>query len=277
MCNACIKYNLLKTAKENVGYLENPALFPLYDQLKAKMVELFGYQLKDALQNVDGLVLLEKEIPIQVEEEIVEDVERILQNVYIVGQDLILSAVLQELKDLSIDLQTAISITDEFALDYAVTRGGELISQVTETTRKQVGALVEKALKEGRSKKYLANEIYKKFDQYNEVRSALIAQQEIALAYGSSKSEQFQDFAGRFNQQGRKRSQSQNDAKVRPEHYDAQLEGRIPANQPFNSTGTMHEPHGYNCRCVVAYRLFKPSENQFTLLPYNSIEQFAQL
>jgi hypothetical protein len=238
------------------------------------MVKLFGYQLKDALENIEGLLLLEKEIPIQVEDDITIAVEGILQKVYVAGQDLILASILAELGDLSIDLEGSISIVDDIALEYAEYRAGELIRGVTQTTQEQVAKLVTKAMKDGRSKKYLAEQIYTKFDQYNTVRSALIAHQEIALAHGNSSYTQFQDLVGRFGQEGYKRNQTQNDAKVRPEHYDAQLEGWILSSKEFQSTGTLHEPHGFNCRCKVTYRVFKPSENTYTLLPYNSIQQF---
>lgn len=168
-----------------------------------------------------------------VQDEIIADITGILQKIYIVGQTFTLAQVLAEMSELSIALQTTLSIKDDLAIERAANRAGELIKNIDQSSQEVVGSIVQKALREGRSKQKLAETIQGKFSEYNLVRSKLIAQQEVAIAYETSKYEQFTDLAGRLGQEGRKRNIDQGDAKVRAEHKAASAAGWILVSIPF--------------------------------------------
>lgn len=250
---------LHKANEIDVSYFWEDKLDQYFDEFTALMQSYFDKQIENYLDQIESLAL-QKTLEEKDIEEYLSEINLLLEKVGKIGQTKSKSMIENEIDELWVQLQVSLTLDDQIAKDYALQRWGALIKWINETTQKQMSELINKALEQWRSKGYLAEQIKEKFIQYNEFRAKLIAHNEIALAYGYSKGEQFKEFAGVFGQIWWKRNQTQNDEKVRYEHYLAQEEWRIAVDQPFASTGTMQEPHDYNCRCVVVYRLFLPDE-----------------
>jgi hypothetical protein len=199
MCKKC-NVDLVKTTA-HVDHLGNSELVPLFTSLGDVLAKYYDVRLQEALEQISDVVTIEKTIDVEVQDEIIADVTGILQKIYIVGQTFTLGQVLAEMSELSIALQTTLSIKDDVASERAANRAGELIKNIDQSSQEVVGSIVKKALDEGRSKQKLAETIHGKFSEYNLVRSKLIAQQEVAIAYETSKYEQFTDLAGRLGQE----------------------------------------------------------------------------
>lgn len=163
-------------------------------------------------------------------------------------------------KDIQKEITVWISfdITDENALEWANDNVWKLISWINETTQEEIMLLITNAIQDWKTIKETSALIKEKFTQYSEYRASLIATMEISNSFAEWRSTQFNKYEKYFWSEWFKRSQTQWDDKVRLEHVANQEEGRIPANQLFKATWTLHEPHWFNCRCVVAYRLTKP-------------------
>lgn len=254
----CSKCELQKTI--DVDYLQEPELEEYFDEFVWLMKNYFDDQIDTYLDQIESLAL-QKTLDEQALLDYIAEIEKLLEKIAKVGQLKVTWQVKDELQSLAVlDFEVSLTIDDDIAKDYALNRWGELIKAINATTQKQMGELINKAMDEWRSKGYLAEQINTKFKQYNEIRSALIAHQEIALAYGNSKRLQFTQHAGEFQQVWRKRAQTQNDGQVRPEHYQNQEDWYIEADKAFSGTGDMNEPFWRNCRCTVSYRLFKPDD-----------------
>jgi len=143
---------------------------------------------------------------------------------------------------------------------YINTRTGELIKDVDATTQKQVQEIIANAQSTGMQFDDVAKVIYDKFSQYNEVRSYLIAQQELRTALESGRRSQFEADAKIAGVVGWKRSKSQNDDQVRSSHMIAQEAWWIPANQPFPWVEKMQAPYDFGCRCTNSYRMYHPDQ-----------------
>lgn len=144
---------------------------------------------------------------------------------------------------------------------YINTRTGELIKDVDYTTQKQVQEIIANAQATGMQFDEVADAIYKKFAQYNEVRSYLIAQQELRTALESGRRAQFDTDANIAWVVWRKRSQSQDDDAVRATHMIAEEAWWIPANQVFPWVEKMQAPYDFGCRCTNTYRLYHPDQS----------------
>lgn len=156
-------------------------------------------------------------------------------------------------------------INDVNVQAYINTRTGELIKDVDATTQKQVQEIIGNAQATGMWFDAVAEEIYKKFAQYNEVRSYLIAQQELRTALESGRRAQFEADAKIASVVWRKRSQSQDDDQVRASHRRAEQAWWISANQPFPWVEKMQAPYDFGCRCTNTYRLYHPDQSTWFL------------
>ncbi len=156
----------------------------------------------------------------------------------------------------------SMDIVNEDSVKWAQQRVGELIKGVDETTQKEIQAIIESALTEGKSMKDIKEEIYAKFLQYTEYRANLIAVMEMGNAFEQGKKAQFGRYQNHFGIVGYKRSFTQGDSNVRPEHTTNARAGWIRANELFPGTLTDTAPHGFNCRCNVQYSLYDPSSEK---------------
>lgn len=163
-------------------------------------------------------------------------------------------------KDIQKDITTWVSfdIDNTDAKDWAKVNAGLLIRWINETTQEEIANLIEKAIEEGLSMFEVSQRIKDKFQQYTEYRASLIANMEISTAFAEGKKIQLEKYQNYFNTTWYKRNQDQWDSAVRSDHADNTEEWWIPADQLFKATQTLHEPHSFNCRCVVSYRLTKP-------------------
>lgn len=186
----------------------------------------------------------------------------LLEKIYILWQEIGLGIVKDETKLIEavavLDFGLSFEIAPNRAVTYAKAQAGELVKNVSDNIKKEISNIVAKSLQGWRTQNELATVIYNSFWQFNAVRSKLIARQETALALSWGKYNQFVESATKYNTTGRKRAITQKDGKVRPEHVANEDAGRIPADQPFPWTNTLHDPHDYNCRCVTDLRVFKP-------------------
>lgn len=255
MCNSC--QELEKTVVE----FDDKEVNDLFEKLGTK---IFNYQeeiLVEMLSTYNNVYAIQK---LQAFDDFFDEISKIIQSVYLYGQGIGLSIVKKETKELEVlgqlDFNVSFDIQPTYALEYANKQTGALISNIDANTQSQVQKIVTQSINEGRTQQKLSEVIYDSFSQFNKVRSALIARQETSLALGGGKYDQFVESAKNYNQVGRKRTFTQQDAKVREEHRVNADAGRIPANQPYPGTQTMYPPHDYNCRCSDEYRVFLPNE-----------------
>nr|DAU58309.1 MAG TPA: hypothetical protein [Caudoviricetes sp.] len=73
-------------------------------------------------------------------------------------------------------------MNNQTAKDWAAQHAGELITGVNETTKKEISALLNKAINNGLSKKELADQLQTSF-AFSRYRANMIANNEIGTAY----------------------------------------------------------------------------------------------
>lgn len=151
-------------------------------------------------------------------------------------------------------------LDNKYAIDWWKENTGKLIKWINETTQEEIQKVISDALENGKTSKETIQLIKDKFLQYSQYRASLIANMEVSNAFAQWRKIQFWKYQKYFSSEWWKRSQTQWDDTVRATHVANQAEWRIPANQEFKATQTLCEPHWFNCRCVVAYRLTKPSD-----------------
>lgn len=252
MCDKCSIY---KAVDEDFEHVE---LKQIFDKLTNKIADIYLVKLKEELQNAENLPLT-KAFSI---DKLLEAVTKLIAKAYTFGQKTIFAQVQDETIDLQpllpLDETISFAISPDPAVNYAKERAGELIRWVTDNVQNTMQKLVTNALTEGRTQTKLKEEIQAKFEQFTSTRSALIARQEVALANGWWRYNQFTKSAQQFGQIGRKKAYTQGDDNVRPSHRANADEWWIMATQPFQGTGSMYEPFGFNCRCRVTYLIYKP-------------------
>ena len=230
--------------------------------LEGALLWLHDYLLEEYLNANQDVLPISKNLSKY--ESFYEEIRGLLSTIYLYWQGEWLAVVVQETKELqalaALDFDLSFDIAPDRATDYSQTRTGELIKWIDTYTQQEVQKIVRSSLAEGWTQQKLTQEIYSQFSQFSARRSKLIARQETALALSGGKYNQFLENAKAFNTVGWKRAHTQQDGKVREDHLDNQRAWRIPANEPFPGTLNMHDPFGYNCRCVTELRLFLPNE-----------------
>ena len=257
MCNNCGE--LKKYYEEYVDNFDDPKVEELFEELQDAVLNYQEEVLEEVLKQYETQTDLFK---IQDEETFFEAIANLLESIYLYGQWVWLKLVNDETKELqalaSLDFNLSFDIEPTRAKEYAQTQTGALIKNIDTTTQAEVQKIVTASINEWRTQQKLAQEINDNFAQFNAYRSKLIARQETSLALWGWKYNQFQESAKAYMSPGYKKAYSQQDSKVREEHKANEDAGRIPANEPFPGTWDMHEPFGFNCRCVVTYRVFLP-------------------
>ena len=151
----------------------------------------------------------------------------------------------------------SLEIDNPLATRYATNRSMEMVKWVGETTRTQMRELFARSFTESWTMFETVQAIVDDFG-FSPYRAALIAHMETATAYEVGKAEQFSKYANMGGLIWWKRSITQHDSVVRPEHTQNEDDGWIPNSQPFSGTQTDYAPHGFNCRCVVVRSLIDP-------------------
>lgn len=258
MCNNCQK--IVKT-QWYVDNFDDKEVNKLYKAISKAVEEYQDALLLELLQDYP-LVSIEKTTGIL--DNFFDSIKGLLEWVYLYWQKVWLWYVKKETKELEVlawlDFDLSFDIAPTRADEYAKRQAGVLISNVNETTRAKVAEIVWKSINAWRTQNKLSQEIFEQFGQFSQVRAELIARQETALALWWWKYDQFIESSKNYQTTGYKKAYTQEDVNVRPEHQANADAWRIPANEEFPWTWSMHEPFDFNCRCVVAYRMFLPIE-----------------
>lgn len=135
----------------------------------------------------------------------------------------------------------------EFAANYARQHGGELLAQLTETTRREIGELIAAAIESGASLAELTSQISGAYS-FSAVRAQVIAATETASAMGQGGMS-----AARAQEKTEKRWYSQGNDHVCDDCQSNADEGWIGINDAFSS-GDETIPAHVGCHCNVGYR-----------------------
>lgn len=167
------------------------------------------------------------------------------------------------------------SVNNQAAKDWAAQHAGELITGVNETTKKEISALLNKAINNGLSKKELADQLQTSF-AFSRYRANMIANNEIGTAYIQGTIAQHIDLMQRTWIEWYKYWQTQNDDKVSDICRDNQNQGWIPFTQDFFSGHSAPLGH-VNCRCVLRVRPFPPNREPDGLDDFGKERAFDEL
>ena len=254
----------IKTSSEIRGKEFTKAIW----EFQKVTIKYFNLQIQDFLDYIDGNPQLFFEVidfsKIQKFNKISnEDLDEVLNDFisihvtwYITGQKFTDKSIKSD-----IIIWVNFDIDNTEAIEWAKVHAWEMIKYIDESTQEQISGIITKSIENWDSIETLKNKIYTKFWKYNETRSALIAQQEISIAFAQWKKRQFQKYSDYYNTVGYKRNIDQGDSAVRWTHADNTAEWWIAADQEFKATGTQEDPHDFNCRCVVEYRLTDPNQD----------------
>lgn len=142
-----------------------------------------------------------------------------------------------------------ISITDDFALEYAEKHAWELVTQINETTEKSINLIISNWIKKWLTIKEIATNIKDKFADFSLYRSSLIAQMETWTAYYIWNDKQYDLYEEDLWVTWFKHSFTQWDSEVRPSHKLNEADWWIPRNQKFSWTDSDTPPYDFGCRC----------------------------
>lgn len=155
------------------------------------------------------------------------------------------------------DVQPSISFTlpNPRAVDFANRRAAEAVTEIDDTTRKEIARIVQEGIRDGHSYNRVAQRINAKFSefaipkpqQHIANRGVLVAVTEAANAYCSANN----DVGVMLQDSGipmMKFWQTLEDNRVSDGCWENQDAGWIPLSQPFPS-GHMHPPRFPGCRC----------------------------
>lgn len=258
MCNNC-GTPLTKALEKYVDNFDDPKVEGLYEDLQWVLTLYHNNVLQEVLKQYETQTELAKT---ETQDSFFDAIAELLESIYLYWQWIGMKLVKDETKELeaiaSLDFNLSFNIEPIRAKEYAQFQAWALIKNIDDATQSEVQTIVTQSINEWRTQKKLAQEIDKKFSQYNSWRSKLIARQETSLALWGWKYKQFTESAKAYNTPWYKKAYTQQDEKVRPEHTDNAEAWRIQANEEFPWTWWMHEPFWYNCRCVVTYRVFLP-------------------
>lgn len=154
----------------------------------------------------------------------------------------------------------AFDLANPRAVDYITNRAPVAVSQINETTRRDVRRIITAGVNEGKSYQAVAKELREKYAQFRTPRpqehirdrAEGIAVFEMGDAYEQSS----HDFAQGMQDWGMEMQKgwlSVGDAKVRPEHTANQAQGWIGLNEEFQS-GHQRPPTDPGCRCTSLHR-----------------------
>lgn len=253
MCNACLS----KTQKTQY---DDPELVKLQEELGVVVLDFMDDFLFENIDNFWEDIPLTKTLF----SDFLQGVSNVLQKIYIFGQKQVVKNASEEVKASEAIAQLATDVSFDVAPDHAVQyaeyQAWLLVTNFSESAQKKLQEIVTSSINEGWTRSELASVIKREWSDFSSTRATLIARQETAMALGAWKYKQFQESASQFWQNWRKRAQTTQDDKVRPEHKANEDAWWIPYNETFPWTWSMHEPFGFNCRCVTSYRFFLPDE-----------------
>ena len=193
-------------------------------------------------------------------EEQLQELEKKLSFIYLLWQQEIKSKTDLELDNVWIKVD--IGISNKYWLEYAKSRAWELISEIDETTGKELSVIIEYWIKNWNTLQEIAESIDKKFLNYSTYRSSLIAVMEVWNSYEYWARKQHDEYTEHFWVTWYKRSKTQWDSNARASHVENEKAWWILKNELFPWTNTDHAPHWFNCRCYTDYSLVDPESGE---------------
>lgn len=166
-------------------------------------------------------------------------------------------------------------VNNQTAKDWAAQHAGEMITGVNETTKKEISALLNKAINNGLSKKELIEQLQASF-AFSKYRANMIANNEIGMAYIQGTIAQHTDLMQRTGIEWYKYWATQNDDKVSDICSGNEHQGWIPFTQDFSSGHSAPLGH-VNCRCVLRIRPFPPGQEPDGLKDFGQERAFDEL
>lgn len=112
----------------------------------------------------------------------------------------------------------SITISNEYALEYAEKQAGLSFAMINETTSNTINAIITNWIKESQTIQDIATQIKEKFADFTLYRSTLIATMEVSLAYWEWQKKQYDEYSKKLWVVWYKRSVTQKDSNVRESH-----------------------------------------------------------
>lgn len=248
----CMQKNkLIKIQIETLQKEHSKDYLDLYVDFLEFFDDFFQKQSLEYIAQLDNMPELKK-----TSDDILKKVQKLLELWYSLGQNEWNEEISKELARSGYEY--SMEIDNSEAIEYAQTRGWELVSGINETTAESIWTIISDGIKNKNSKEDIILSIQEKFAGFSLYRASLIAHQELAVAYSTATRKQNDIFSNELGVIGWKRSVTQKDSAVRDSHKYNENEWWIPKNQVYWWTGTDIAPHGFNCRCHDEYSLVNP-------------------
>jgi hypothetical protein len=237
------------------------AIIPLQLKFASAVRKYFKAQsdvyVKEYLEQTEGIdqSIFQEPEKIVLKKTLEEDLEQLSEDAITVFQAFMIEAVGEGYKAViqEMDVVGDFGIKAAHAESYARTRSAELVTNIDETTRKQINEIIQTGIVEGKDVGQVAQDIKTKFVDFSKFRTKLIASQEMGNAYEDGKFHQAEEISKEISQQMYKRSISQGDDRVTKDIcLPNEAEGWIKQEELFQSgheTALFH----IGCRCYVQY------------------------
>lgn len=164
----------------------------------------------------------------------------------------------------------SITISNEYALEYAEKQAGLSFAMINETTSNTINAIITNWIKESQTIQDIATQIKEKFADFTLYRSTLIATMEVSLAYWEWQKKQYDEYSKKLWVVWYKRSVTQKDSNVRESHKSNEEAWWIRRDQVYPGTGTMNAPHWFMCRCHDVNSMVNPD----TWMLYDKVPEY---
>lgn len=229
-----------------------------YMELYFDIIEFFNnYFEKQAIEYIQSL---ENYPELKVDKTSDSDQEKFLEklkNIYLLWQNEGDQDVIDDLARTWIKTSN-ITISNEYALEYAEKQAWNSMNMINETTRNTINWIINTWIKESQTIQEIAWQIKEKFADYTLYRSTLIATMEVSQAYGQWQKKQYDIYSEQLWVKWFKRSITQKDSNVRETHKTNEEAWWIARDQAYPGTGTINAPHWFICRCHDVNSMINP-------------------
>lgn len=254
----CKQVKLTKTIAEDLAKHKSKEFMELYFDFVAFFDDYFENQALEYIKSLEDYPELKVDLN---KMSFIEKLVLKLKNFVLLWQKESDTEILEDLISIWEEYDW-ISITDEYALEYAEKHAAELITQINDTTEKSIKLIITDWITKGDSIKTIATNIKGKFADFSLYRSSLIAQMETWTAYYFWNDKQYDLYTEDLGVTGWKHSFTQWDSEVRDSHKQNEDDWWIPRNQDFSWTWSNTPPYDFWCRCYKKNSIMNPESGK---------------
>ncbi len=250
----CKQTKLIKTIAEDLATHESEDFMELYFDFVSFFDKYFEDQALEYIKSLKDYPIMKVNLN---KLSFIEELALKLKNFVLLWQTEGNWVILEDLISIG-ESHDWISITDDFALEYAENHAGKLITQINETTEKSMNLIIANWISKGESIKTIASNIKDKFADFSLYRSSLIAQMETWTAYYIWNDKQHDLYEEDLWVTWYKHSYSQWDSEVRSSHLKNEEDWWILRNLKFSWTNSNTPPYEFWCRCYKKTSIINP-------------------